>query len=324
MLSGPDEAEDRPGGTVERPAILKTCVFQVPAVEQRVYDSFEAHDWPAEPAARDDLLARVGPRIRGIATDSKGPVTEAMLAKLPALEIVSSWSAGREGIDVAALGRRGIPFFDTSEILASDVADMAMALMLAVMRRIVVLDRYARSGRWASEGRHAYVNRVSGKRLGIVGLGQIGRGVAARAQAFGMQVAYTGPRRKAEAPYPFLPSTRALAEWCDVLVLACAGGEATRHLVDAEVLDALGPDGWLVNVARGTVVDQAALIAALEAGRIGGAGLDVLETEPVVPPALAASDRVVLTPHHGSSTLETKVLQGTALVDRLVEALYPA
>lgn len=309
---------------MERPAILKTCLFQVPAVEQRVTDTFEAHDWPADAGAREDLLARVGPRIRGIATDSKGPVTDAMLARLPALEIVSSWSAGREGIDVAALGRRGIPFFDTSEILASDVADMAIALMLAVMRRIVVLDRYARSGRWARDGRHAYVNRVRGKRLGIVGLGRIGLGVAERAAAFGMEIAYTGPRRKPEAPYTYLPSTLALAAWSDVLVLACAGGEATRHLVNAEVLAALGPDGWLVNVARGTVVDQEALIAALATGGIRGAGLDVLETEPIVPAALAESDRVVLTPHHGSSTLETKVLQGTALVDRLVAALCPA
>lgn len=303
-----------------KPAILKTCVFQTAQAEDGLDEHFEVHLLPPEDAARAALLDAVGPRIRGIATESKGPVDVALLDRLPALEIVSSWSAGREGIAVDALRERGIAFFHTAAILAEDVADMAMALLLCVVRRIRQADHHVRSGRWRG-GRLAYTNRVHGMRLGIVGLGLAGRAVAARAGGFGMEVGYFGPRRKPDVPYRYFGSAAELAAWSDALVLTCAGGEATRHMIDARVLDALGGEGWLINVARGSVVDEAALIAALSAGRIKGAGLDVFENEPDVPAELIASDRVVLTPHHASSTRETKVVQGAAMVDALVRQL---
>lgn len=308
---------------MDRPAILKTCVFRIQDAEDRLKQHFEVHDLPEDEAAQAALLDRIGPRIRGIATASKGPVTEAMLDKLPALEIVSSWSAGREGIAVDAIRRRNLKFFDTAALLADDVADLAMALMLASLRNLLAADRYVRDGKWAA-ARMGFANRVGGKRLGILGLGEVGRAVAHRATAFGMEIAYAGPHEKPDVPYRYVPTPLALADWSEVLVVCAAGGNATRHIVDATVLDALGPEGWLINVARGSIVDQAALIAALAEGRIRGAGLDVLETEPEVPPELIASSRVVLTPHCGSSTHETKTLQASAVVDRLLEHFHLA
>jgi lactate dehydrogenase-like 2-hydroxyacid dehydrogenase len=289
-------------------------------VEERLSASFEIHDWPQDQAAQSALLDAQGSRIVGIATTNKGPVTEQLLDRLPALKIVSCSSAGYEGIDAAALKRRGIEFANTSRDLAPDVADMALALMLAMMRRVVVGDRFVRSGKWQS-GRLPNADRVNSSRVGIIGLGQVGREIAKRATAFGMEVGYFGPTRKPDVPYNYFQSATEIAAWCSVLTLSCVGGVRTRHIVNAEVLRALGSDGWLVNVARGSVIDHRALIAALQQGSIKGAGLDVFEDEPNVPQELLANDRVVLTPHHATSTDEAKRRQGDALVEALRQRL---
>lgn len=303
-----------------KPAILKTCAFRSREAEEGLATHFEVHDLPPDGPGRDAVLATVGPRIRGIATNSKGLVDEALLDRLPALEIVSSFSAGREGLAVEAIRARGLKFSSPSEALGADVADLAVTLLLCVVRNILPADRFVRADKW-QHGRFGFSNRVGGLKLGIVGLGSIGKAVALRGAAFGMEIAYHGPNAKPEVPYRYFASLHELATWSNALVLSCPGGAETRHIVDADVLAALGPSGWLVNVARGSVVDQEALIAALVENRLAGAGLDVLEGEPAVPPELIASDRVVLTPHYGASTAETKYLQTSIMVEALVAQL---
>jgi lactate dehydrogenase-like 2-hydroxyacid dehydrogenase len=189
--------------------------------------------------------------------------------------------------------------------------------MLSVARRIPQADRYVREGRWASEGPMPLARKVSGARLGIVGLGRIGQAIATRAQAFGMSIAYTGRNAKAELPFDFYPTAQALAAQVDFLVAITPGGAGTKHLINAEVLKALGPKGYLINVARGSVVDEAALIEALQQGVIAGAGLDVFEKEPQVPEALRALDNVVLTPHMASATWQTRQAMADLAVDNL-------
>ncbi|MEO7335830.1 MAG: 2-hydroxyacid dehydrogenase, partial [Caldimonas sp.] len=232
-------------------------------------------------------------------------VGEALLAQLPALEIVSVMGVGYDGIDVAAAKARGVRVTHTPAVLNDDVADLAIALMLAWSRQIARADRFVRAGEWP-KGPLALGRKMSGARVGIVGMGRIGQAIADRAAAFGMTIAYTARNARPALPHAYLPSAAALAAQSDYLVVITPGGAATEHMIDAEVLTALGPQGCLVNVARGSVVDEAALIEALRAGRIAGAALDVFEHEPSVPAALREMDNVVLTPHIGSATAQTR------------------
>jgi hydroxypyruvate reductase len=229
----------------------------------------------------------------------------ALMDKLPDLRLIACNGAGLERIDLAEAKRRGIAVCHTPDELAEDVADAAIALTYAIMRRVVEADRFMRAGRWAKE-RIAPSRRLAGKTVGVVGLGRIGLLVARRAEAIGMRVRYLGRRPKPDAPYPFVADIRQLAAEADVLVLSCPGGEATRNLVDRDVLERLGPDGYLVNVARGSVVDEAALIAALQDKKIAGAALDVFASEPNLDPRFLALDNVVLAPHSASITHETR------------------
>jgi lactate dehydrogenase-like 2-hydroxyacid dehydrogenase len=273
--------------------------------------------WDCEP----DWIERHGAAVEVVATTVRRGCDAALIAKLPALRAICSWGVGYETIDVEAASARGIGVSNTPDVLDDCVADLAWALLLATARRIVVADRYVREGHWTELGGFPLSTRVSGKRLGILGLGRIGRAIAQRGSGFSMDVRYQGRAPKADAPYGFEPSLRELARWADILVVACPGGPETRHLVDAWVLEALGPRGILVNIARGSVVDQAALIDALESGRLGGAGLDVLQNEPGCPDALRASDRVVLTPHVGSATADTRAAMERLVVDNVRAAL---
>ena len=229
----------------------------------------------------------------------------ALMDKLPDLRLIACNGAGLERIDLAEAKRRGIAVCHTPDELAEDVADGAIALTYAIMRRVVEADRFVRAGRWAKE-RMAPSRRLAGKTVGVVGLGRIGLLVARRAEAIGTRVIYLGPRPKTNAPYPFVADIRQLAAEADVLVLSCPGGEATRNLVDRDVLERLGRDGYLVNVARGSVVDEAALIAALQEKKIAGAALDVFASEPSLDPRFLALDNVVLAPHSASITHETR------------------
>ncbi|MBS0447249.1 MAG: 2-hydroxyacid dehydrogenase [Proteobacteria bacterium] len=254
-----------------------------------------------DPAA----FAAVAPRIQGIAASGESKVGAALFDRMPQLRIVSVMGVGYDGIDVAAAKERGIVVTHTPGVLNDDVADLAIALMLGVARGIGASDRYVRAGRWP-EGPRPLARKVSGARLGLVGMGRIGQAIALRAAAFGMTIAYTARSAKPDLPYRYFESPRALAAETDFLVVITPGGAGTRKLIDASVLAALGPKGYVINVARGSVIDEAALVAALQNGTIAGAGLDVFENEPHVPQALWTMDRVLLTPHIGSATAETR------------------
>ena len=221
----------------------------------------------------------------------------------------------------AAARERNIPVTNTPGILTDEVADLAIGLMLASARQIVFADRYVRDGSWGSKGPIPLGRSVGGKTMGVIGLGGIGRAIADRGAAFRMRVIYTGPRRKPHAPYEYVGDVVELARQSDYLMVACKGGPDTHHLVSAAVIDALGPNGTLINVARGSVVDEAALVAALVDGRLAGAGLDVFADEPNVPEALLTLDNVVLLPHVGSGTVETRAAMEALTLRNLDEFL---
>ena len=254
-----------------------------------------------DPAA----FAKVAPHIRAIAASGESKVGAALMDRLPALEIISVMGVGYDGIDVAAAKARGVVVTHTPGVLNDDVADLAIALMLAWARQVVRADRAVRAGQWPN-GPLPLGRKVSGARLGIVGMGRIGQAIAQRATAFGMTIAYTARSARADVAHRYLPSAAALAAESDFLVVITPGGAGTRKLIDAAVLTALGPQGCVINVARGSVIDEAALIEALRAGTIAGAALDVFEDEPNVPQALREMDNVVLTPHIGSATAQTR------------------
>ena len=288
--------------TAERPVVL-TAAKLWPPMMQALHAVFEVHDrtHQSDPAA----FAEVAPRVRAIAASGESKVPRELIAQLPKLEMISVFGVGYDGVDVAAARERGIAVTHTPNVLNDEVADLAMALVLAVSRRLVEADRYVRGGQWL-KGPMPLARKVSGTRMGIVGLGRIGQAIATRAEAFGMSVAYTSRNAKPGVAYRYFPSAEALAAEVEFLVVITPGGAATRKLIDAKVLAALGKKGYLVNVARGSVVDEAALVAALQAGTIAGAALDVFENEPNVPEALFGLDNVVLVPHIGSATWQTR------------------
>ena len=291
------------GLAMAEPIDVLTAARLWPPMMEALHGAFRVHDrtHQEDPAA----FAAIAPRIRAIAASGESKVPRELIAQLPALEIVSVFGVGYDGIDVAAARERGIAVTHTPNVLNDEVADLAMALVLAVSRRLVEADRYVRTGAWA-KGPMPLARKVSGARMGIVGLGRIGNAIARRAEAFGMSIAYTARAEKADAPYPYFATAEALAREVDFLVVITPGGAATRKLIDAKVLAALGKKGYLVNVARGSVVDEPALVEALRAGTIAGAGLDVFENEPNVPAELLELDNVVLTPHVGSATWQTR------------------
>jgi len=286
-----------------------------PFLTERLAKEYTIHDFinAAEP---EKLLDEVGPKIRGIlAGGMKGPNAN-LINRLENLEIIASFSVGFDATDVVAAQKRGVIVTHTPEVLTGDVADLAMTLILMTSRRIGESERFLRSGKWL-QGRMDLATTVRGRRLGILGLGRIGRAVARRAEVFGINIAYHDIKPMGDLPYRSYPTLLDLAEASDMLLVACEGGEATRGLVDAAVLEALGPNGLLINTARGPIVDQPALVAALQNGRIAGAGLDVFDGEPDVPAALIEMENVVLTPHIASSTNETRRAMGDLVYDNL-------
>ncbi len=231
--------------------------------------------------------------------------------------MISVFGVGTDNVDVAAAHERDIPVTNTPGILTDEVADLAIGLMLASARQVIFADRYVRDGSWGAKGPIPLGRSVGGKTMGVIGLGGIGRAIADRGAAFRMRVIYSGPRRKADAPYEYIADLIELARQSNYLMVACKGGAETRHLVSAAVIDAVGPNGTLINVARGSVVDEPALIAALAAGRLGHAALDVFESEPVPSPEILKLPNVIVQPHHGSATLETRTAIGQLMIDNL-------
>jgi lactate dehydrogenase-like 2-hydroxyacid dehydrogenase len=267
-----------------------------------------------DPAA----FAGVAHAIRAIAASGDSIVSADLIASLPALEIISVMGVGYDGVDVAAAKARGVVVTHTPGVLNDDVADLAIGLMLCAARQLPAADRHVREGRWPA-GNVPLARKMSGARLGLVGMGRIGQAIAQRALAFGMSVAYHTRNARPELPYVHHATAAGLAAEVDYLVAITPGGAGTRKLIDAAVLKALGPKGIFVNVARGSVVDEAALIEALEQGVIGGAGLDVFENEPQVPERLRALPQVVLTPHIGSGTAQTRQAMADLAVANLRE-----
>jgi lactate dehydrogenase-like 2-hydroxyacid dehydrogenase len=259
-----------------------------------------------DPMAGDPAaFAKLAPRLVGLAASGESKVPASLMAQLPALKVVSVFGVGYDGVDIAAARERGIAVTHTPGVLSDDVADLAMALMLAVARGLPRADQHVRTGQWPKGGL-PLGRKLSGARLGIVGLGRIGQAIAQRAQAFDMRIAYTTRTEKPGTGFTYFPSAQALAAEVDFLIVITPGGAGTRHLINADVLKALGPEGYLINVARGSVVDEDALVAALTAGTIAGAGLDVFANEPHVPEALWTLPNVVLTPHMASATVQTR------------------
>ena len=292
----------------ETPSVpLLTAAPLSPLLMPQLRAAFQVHDrlHLTDPAA----FERVAPTIRAVAASGDSQVPASLIERLPALEIVSVMGVGYDGVDVAAAKSRGVVVTHTPDVLNDDVADLALGLMLCAARQLPAADRWVRAGDWVARGPMPLARKVSGARLGVVGMGRIGQAIAQRAAAFGMSIAYTARSPRPALPYRYLPTPAALAAESDFLVLITPGGDATRGLVGAEVLAALGKgrgDGILVNVARGSVVDEAALVDALERGVIAGAALDVFADEPNVPERLKALPHVVLAPHVGSATAATR------------------
>ena len=274
-----------------------------------VHKIYEAED-------RDAFLKQYANDIRAIATRGELGASADLMRSLPNLEIVSCYGVGTDAIDLAYARTHGIRVTNTPDVLTEDVADIALGLLLATARHIPQADTFVRSGQWGKVPM-PLVTRVAGKRLGIVGMGRIGQAIARRAAAFGCDIAYFSRNPQPQASYSFEPDLIALAKWSEFLVVIVPGGEATKNIIDADVLEALGSDGILVNVSRGTTVDEDALIAALRDGTIKAAGLDVFLNEPKIDPRFLTLDNVVLQPHHGSGTIETRKAMGQLVRDNL-------
>lgn len=298
-----------------KPFLLQTVPFISAEGRERLTTGFEVHPLPRE-ADRPRFLKEYGERYVGLVTAGGFGADAALMDTLPNLRVIASRGVGFDTIDIAHANRRGIAVSNTPDVLSDCVADLAFGAALAIGRRFCEADRFVRRGDWA-HGRLPMATRVSGKRLGILGLGAIGRVVAKRAAGFAMPIAYHNRRPVSDVPYRYEESPASLAEWADFLVVTVTGGPETRHLVSRAVLEALGPEGYLVNVSRGSVVDQEALVEMLQTRRIAGAALDVFEKEPHVPAALTALDNVILFPHMSSSTNETFAVMEGLVVDNL-------
>jgi lactate dehydrogenase-like 2-hydroxyacid dehydrogenase len=274
-----------------------------PFYRQALDSLYTVHDRTHE--TDPQAFAALAPRILGVAGTGEALVPGSLLRQLPQARVVSVFGVGYDGVDIPTAIEQGIPVTHTPGVLTEDVADLAMGLVLAVGRQIALADQFVRAGRWP-QGPLALGRKVSGARMGIVGMGRIGQAIAQRAQAFGMSISDTARSPKAELSHRYFPDAASLASQSDFLVVITPGGAGTRHLINAQVLQALGPQGFLINVARGSVVDEQALIEALTQGTIAGAGLDVFADEPRVPSALWAMPQVVLTPHMASATAQTR------------------
>jgi len=298
-----------------RPEVLELIDVH-PGTTARLDQAYALHRlWQA--GDREGFVAEVGPRVRAAVTNGIVGMKGDLIEALPALEIIGVFGVGVDAVDLAVARAHGVRVSNTPDVLTEGVAELALALLLAVARRIPFNDRFVRAGRWPKEGDPALASSLAGRRLGIVGLGRIGRRVAELAEAFGMVICYTGPRRKDDGAWRYYDDLVEMARDVDCLMLTCKGGPDTAGLIGREVIEALGPEGWLINVARGSVVDEPALIEALVGGRLGAAGLDVFVSEPRVPDALLGLDNVVFQPHQGSASEETRAAMGRLVLDNL-------
>lgn len=279
--------------------------------------NYSVHHFRTLPIPADAFTPEAAKRIRAIATEANRGAPREMIDRFPNAEVICVFGVGTDAVDLKAARERNIPVTNTPDVIGPEVADLAIGLMLASARQIVMGDRYVRDGDWIAKGPIRLGRSVGRKTCGVIGLGGIGRAIADRAAMFRMRVIYQGPRKKADAPYEYFADPVELARESDYLMVACKGGEDTRHLVSKAVIEALGPTGTLINVARGSVVDEPAMIAALKTGRLGYAALDVFDNEPNISKELLALPNVIVQPHHGTGTVETRTEIGQVMLNNL-------
>jgi lactate dehydrogenase-like 2-hydroxyacid dehydrogenase len=287
-----------------------------PVVVAGVTSLFTLHQLPAA-ADAEAFLTEIGPCVRGVTRGGHAHIDRALIERLPRLEIIASFGVGYDGIDLAAAAERGVVVTNTPDVLTEEVADTALGLLLMTVRELSAAEQYLRAGRWQAEGPYRLSPSLRNRTVGIVGLGRIGMAIARRLDAMKVAVVYHSRRPRAGAPYRHYENLHTMAADVDVLLAIVPGGEATKHLVSASILEALGPDGVLINVGRGSVVDEAALVRALKGGVIRAAGLDVFASEPNVPAELLALPNAVLLPHVGSASVYTRHAMGQLVVDNL-------
>jgi len=297
-----------------KPEIIVTGkIFQ--PTQDALDQSFTCHKL-YEAADRAAFLRRHAGAVRALATFGPAGADAALMDQLPRLEIISNFGVGVDAIDLAAAAKRKVIVTNTPDVLNDCVADTSMALVLNTLRRFPQAENYLRAGQWGTRGAYPLTTSLGGKTLGVLGLGRIGEAIAKRAEAFGMKIRYHNRSRKKVA-WPYDPNVVELAKHSDVLLIAAPGGPETLRIVNAKVLDALGPQGYVVNIARGSLIDEPVLLRYLREGRIAGAGLDVFDNEPKIDPAWFSVENAVLVPHVGSATVETRTAMGELQVENL-------
>lgn len=306
-----------------KPHILQLSPILIPEIREQLATLFTVHPYYQQ-ADKAAYLREVGGQVRGVITGGHTGITRQVMEQLPNLEVVAVNGVGTDAVDLAYARDHGITVSATVGALTEDVADLAMGLLIAACRGLCTSDRYVRSGQWPTSATPLaplpLARQVSGLRVGIVGLGRVGRAVATRATAFGCPISYTDLQAMPDVPYTFVPDLVELARQSDALIVAAAA-DKVEGIIDAKVLQALGSGGYLINVARGKLVNEPDLVAALEAGHIAGAGLDVFVDEPNVPQALLGREDVVLQPHRASATVQTRTRMGEMVIASLRQAL---
>jgi lactate dehydrogenase-like 2-hydroxyacid dehydrogenase len=290
----------------------------MPLIRQGLEARFKVHPLYEMPEAeKEAFIAANGARIKGLAGGGHARTDGAVMSRFPNLKIVGSFGVGYDHIDAKWAGEHGIIVTNTPDVLSDEVADLAMGLLIATVRRLPQVDRYVREGKWL-KAPYPLTGSIREKKMGILGLGRIGSAIAKRAEAFGLELAYHSRSAKPDVPFKYYASLVEMAKAVDILMVIAPGGASTKGIVSREVMEALGPEGVLINVARGTLVDEPAMVELLKSGKLGSAGLDVFEHEPTVPTELFAMDNVVLLPHVGSASHYTRNKMGQLVVDNIV------
>ena len=298
-----------------KPHVLIYAPWYEPAMDRLDEIAITHHLYEAD--NKEDFLKEHGPKCSVIGTMHYCPAS--LMDAVPNLKLILTFGVGYDGVDIPAASKRGVTVVNTPDVLNDCVADMALSLILAGRRKVLDADRYIRSGDWEKKGNFEYVHNVHSSKIGILGLGRIGLEIAHRCQAFKMDIAYHQRTKRSELNFKFYESLIDMAEDCEILVAIIPGGETTEKIIDERVIEAIGPTGLLVNVARGTVVDNEALARCLKDGRLGGAALDVFPNEPAVPESLLEIDtNLILTPHMASATHLTRMKMGMILYDNLM------
>ncbi|WP_316861378.1 2-hydroxyacid dehydrogenase [uncultured Cohaesibacter sp.] len=298
-----------------KPAILSIAPL-VPDCQKQLEATYDVHRYDLS-EDKDGLVASIGEQIKAVVTNGGRGIARDLIERLPNLGVVTSSGVGYDPIDVTACNERSIKVTNTPDVLTDDVADLTIALLLATRRNLIVGDAYVRNGKWGEKGPFTLTSSIKGKRIGIAGLGRIGRAIASRLEPMKPELGYWGRNPQSGIDYHYESDLLALAEWSDILIASMPGGAATQGVVSEKVLEAIGPKGSFINIARGSVVDEKALIATLGDGRLGSAGLDVFLNEPNPDPAFRALGNVVLHPHNASGTMETRGAMSQLVLDNL-------